>query len=150
MNPEKQPDEVQEILDGYDPQAIALALHLENITADDLTGGLALQIQAEANGDDYDGENYIDALDDAQRFYDRGNYKVLTDDEADDLRDEYLDQYIEDVIKPEIPEASRFYFDDELRKKDARQDGRGHSLSSYNGQEHEETRDGVDYFIYRD
>ena len=47
----------------------------------------------------------------------------------------------------------RYYFDDEKWKRDARFDGRGHSLSSYDGAEHYETVffDGqnIDFYIYR-
>jgi hypothetical protein len=83
-----------------------------------------------------------------------GEYLVLTDDEADRACDEQLDQYIDDCILPEIPEAYRTYFDREAWKRDAKlSDGRGHTLSSYDGEEHEErvlTNDGPVYFyIYR-
>ena len=47
--------------------------------------------------------------------------------------DEHLDSYIEECL--EIPEHLRFYFDEEKWKDDARMDGRGHSLSSYDGHE---------------
>jgi len=32
-----------------------------------------------------------------------------------------------------MPKFTQFYFDDEKWKNDARMDGRGHSLSSYDG-----------------
>ena len=34
-------------------------------------------------------------------------------------------------------------------KRDARMDGRGHSLSSYDGHENEETVEGTTFYIYR-
>lgn len=72
-----------------------------------------------------------------------GEYLVLADEEADTLWDEQLESYAEDCL--EIPENIRPYFDMEKWKEDARHDGRGHSLSFYNGEEHE----ALDYFIFR-
>lgn len=43
----------------------------------------------------------------------------------------------------------RFYFDDEKWKQDARYDGRGHSLSHYDGEENYEEVDRETYYIYR-
>jgi hypothetical protein len=74
-------------------------------------------------------------------------YLVLTDDEAEKKWDEHLDSYIEECL--EIPEHVRFYFDEEKWKDDARMDGRGHSLSSYDGYEHEIKINETEYFIYR-
>ena len=49
--------------------------------------------------------------------------------------------------------ANNYYFDEEKWKRDARYDGRGHSLSSYDGAEYYETVffDGqnIDFYIYR-
>lgn len=42
-----------------------------------------------------------------------------------------------------------FHFDDEAWKRDARMDGRGHSLATYDGHEHYETVDGDEFYIYR-
>lgn len=72
-------------------------------------------------------------------------YLVLTDDEANEKWDESLNDYIENCILPELPKAYRNYFDDISWKADAENDGRGHSLSIYDGEEHEQ--DG--YYIYR-
>lgn len=74
-------------------------------------------------------------------------YKVLTDDEAEAEWDEYLDDYIDNYI--EIPEHVLPYFDRESWKDDARQDGRGHSLATYDGNENEETVCNTTYYIYR-
>lgn len=76
-------------------------------------------------------------------------YLVLTDEEADEREDEYLDQYIEDCILNELPERYRHYFDSEAWKRDARMDGRAHSLSTYDGNEYEQEVNGVTYYIYR-
>ncbi len=79
------------------------------------------------------------------------DYMVLTDDEADVKWDESLDNYLEECIYPELEKIGNLanYFDDEAWKKDARMDGRGHSLSSYDGNENEETIEGETFYIYR-
>lgn len=83
---------------------------------------------------------------------DRGQYLVLTDDEADDAWDEELERYIDDCL--EIPESVKPYFDREQWKVDARGDGRGHALSSYDGCENRVEFNGLDdmtavFYIYR-
>ena len=87
--------------------------------------------------------------DDQEFETEKGTYLVLTEDEADEREDEILKQNIEEL---EIPENVRFYFDDDLWKRDARLEGRGHSLAS-DGVEHaaDITIDGVehDFYIYR-
>ena len=80
---------------------------------------------------------------------DNEEYYVLTDSEADDKWDEYLDSYIDDVIMSEMPKHLQNYFDDERWKEDARYDGRGHSLASYDGHENEETIGDETFYIYR-
>lgn len=61
-------------------------------------------------------------------------YAVGTDCEADEAWDRALDSYIDDCLLPEIKdETLRNYFDANAWKRDARFDGRGHSLSSYDG-----------------
>ena len=77
------------------------------------------------------------------------DYKVLTDSEADALWDDYLESYIDDIILPEMPETFRYYFDNDAWKRDARMDGRGHSLNPYDGSEEYEEVNGEDYYIYR-
>ena len=83
------------------------------------------------------------------------DYLVLTDEEADEKWEELLDSYIEECITPEIDNieighlSSYITFDEEMWKRDARMDGRGHSLNSYDGNEDEETVNGTTYYIYR-
>lgn len=76
-------------------------------------------------------------------------YMVLTDEEADEAWEESLDSYLEECIYPELPEFTIRYFDDEAWRRDAKYDGRGHSLNHYDGSEEEETVDGETYYIYR-
>lgn len=82
-----------------------------------------------------------------ERYASDGEYLVVTDEEADRLWDEELDQYIDDCM--EIPERLRNYFDVSRWKADARIDGRGHALSSYDGSEHMVEIDGEQFFIFR-
>ena len=76
-----------------------------------------------------------------------GEYLVLTDEEADDAWDDELEHYIDECLN--IDEAIQPYFDREKWKDDARMDGRGHSLSSYDRAEHSKTVNEVNYYIYR-
>ena len=65
--------------------------------------------------------------------YGRQKYAVGTEEEADeawDQADEAWDQALDSM-----PENLRPYFDREAWKRDARIDGRGHSLASYDGNE---------------
>jgi hypothetical protein len=66
-----------------------------------------------------------------------GEYMVLTEKEANEAWEESLESYIDECIVPELPESMVGYFDFEVWKRDARMDGRGHSLSGYDGEEHE-------------
>jgi len=81
--------------------------------------------------------------------YGREEYRVLTDDEADQANDEYLDNYIDECILHELPERYRMYFDDEKFKRDCAIDGRGHNLSSYDGSESHQKIGDEYYYIYR-
>lgn len=83
----------------------------------------------------------------------RSEFLVLTDDEADQVWDEQLDSYLDDCVLGELSEMSQRYFDQEQWKNDARQDGRGHSISGYDGEEHEIVLDGIEsapmFFVYQ-
>jgi len=66
----------------------------------------------------------------------RAEYAIGTDEEADEAWDQSLDSYLDDCgLLDSIPENLRGYFDREAWKRDARFDGRGHALSSYDGSE---------------
>lgn len=71
----------------------------------------------------------------------RAEYAVGTEEEADEAWEQSLDSYIEDCITPEIEKiqigslSNYITFDVESWKRDARMDGRGHSLASYDGNE---------------
>jgi len=85
----------------------------------------------------------------AKTLFDNEDYLVLTEEEAGERWDEYLENYIEDCILPELPESLQNYFDNESFIKDCKMDGRGHSLSSYDGNELEQVVVDTSYFIYR-
>jgi hypothetical protein len=70
-------------------------------------------------------------------------FLVLTDDEADEALDDYLEQLLDD--EGCVPGGNGPYFNREAWKRDAAIDGRGHSLSGYDGDEHE----CGNYFLYR-
>ena len=147
----------QEFLNDYDERVIALAQHLElNLEPDfqfvdeDDTEEAQEEARAEAI------KEVTDELDCIVEGYDRNIFEyygqefyVLTDDEADEEWDRRLDNFLEELVYPKIPEHLRGYFDDEAWKEDAKTDGRGHTLSSYDGCEYEETVNEVTYFIYR-
>lgn len=116
--------EYEDILSAFDEPEKAIAVaSLENIDVADVT--------------------------EQHRDYSAGgnDYMVLTDDEADEKWDESLENYIDECL--EIPESMVRYFDREAWKYDARIDGRGHSLSGYDGEENEEKINGTTYFLYR-
>lgn len=141
--------DLKELLNDYDEKIIALAQHLE--------------LDLEINENDFENEeekgkaiqNIIDELDNITNnygevySYGNGEYLVLTDEEADEKEDEQLDNYLEECIYPELPENLRYYFDDEAWKRDARMDGRGHMISTYDGAEYEEKVNNTWYYIYR-
>jgi hypothetical protein len=77
------------------------------------------------------------------------DYIFGTDSEMDDEWDEELEGFLEDCIYPELEGNLKQYFNDEAWKRDAKMDGRGHSLNRYDGGELYTTVDGVDYYAYR-
>lgn len=81
--------------------------------------------------------------------YGSEEYLVVTDEEADELQDEDLENYIDECILPQLNERYHNYFDSEAFKSDARYDGRGHSLSKYDGCEYSKKVKGETYYIYR-
>lgn len=73
-------------------------------------------------------------------------YMILTDKEATERAEESIDQYIDECVLGEMPENLQQYFDRESFISDCISiDGRGHTLSGYDGEEHEQGN----YYIYR-
>ena len=77
----------------------------------------------------------IEDTDKVEREHGGVDYLFGTDEEMDEKWEEELDYYIDECVIPEMPKHLRAYFDDEAWKNDARIDGRGHSLNSYDGTE---------------
>lgn len=75
-------------------------------------------------------------------------YLVVDDHRADELWDEDLDNYLDDCVLHELPEMAQRYFDREAWKRDARIDGRAHSLAS-DGDELFEDVGETTWYIYR-
>lgn len=115
----------EEQFDSYDEAVLALAQYLE-CDPDDIS-------------------------DESNDRYSVGNdeYLVCDDATADRYWDEELDMYLDDCVYPELPDNIVQYFDDKKWKRDARYDGRGHSLNHYDGGEEVESINGTDYYIYR-
>jgi len=91
-------------------------------------------------------------IEEATKAIEDYDYQVYTDEEADEKWDEELDNYIDEYIMPEFEKVLPnmwVYFDSEALKRDARYDGRGHSLSRYDGVENYEEVDQETYYIYR-
>jgi hypothetical protein len=76
------------------------------------------------------------------------DYLFGTDEEMDVAWDEALDNYLEECVYPELSGTLSQYFDDEKWKRDAKYDGRGHSLNRYDGGEEYVKVKGVDYYAY--
>jgi hypothetical protein len=79
-----------------------------------------------------------------------GEYWVLDDSEREQAASNALDSYLEECVLEQIPEAYHDYFDGDRWKEDAlAADGYGHTLSSYDGEEHGVCIDGTYYYVYR-
>ena len=76
------------------------------------------------------------------------DYKVLTDDEADEHLRNYANFYYIDIVEPEIPEYLRSYFDEDAWISDyIAEADRGETLST-NGNEYEYQLLGQTFYIY--
>jgi hypothetical protein len=77
------------------------------------------------------------------------DYLFGTDDEMDEQWEIELDNYLQEIIYPELSGHLQNYFDDEAWKRDAKYDGRAHSLNRYDGGEEYVEVKGVYYYAYR-
>ncbi len=82
---------------------------------------------------------------------DGGEYLVLTESERETTADERLESYIDDCLLEGVSDTIAQYFDRAAWKRDALlSDGYGHTISSYDGDEHEiRQADGTYLYIYR-
>jgi len=60
-------------------------------------------------------------------------FAIGTEDEADYAWEMALESYWDECIEPEVPKFIRNYLDYDKWESDAKTDGRGHALSSYDG-----------------
>ena len=147
----------QDFLADYDERVIALAQHLGLNLEPDFESYVDEEASEEEQEEQRDEaifevtrelDSIVEGHSNMFSYYNE-DYYVLTDLEADDMEDDSLDNYINECILPEIPEHLQNYFDEVAWKRDARMDGRGHIISSYDGCEYEETVEGTTYYIYR-
>ena len=145
----------QDFLADYDERVIALAQHLGLNLEPDFESYVDEEATEEEQQEQKDEailevtkelDNIVEGRSNMFSYYNE-DYLVLTDSEADNMEDSLLDNYIDECL--EIPDNIRPYFDEEKWKRDARMDGRGHIISSYDGCEYEETVEGTTYYIYR-
>ncbi len=89
------------------------------------------------------GDNTYDA--------DGGEYLVLSESERESVAAERLESYIDECLLEGVADTIAQYFDRAAWKRDALlSDGYGHTISSYDGEEHEIcTEDGSSLYIYR-
>lgn len=118
-----------------DDRIIALMKHL------DITPEEAYYDIAEAKY----GNNYY--------TYGSQEYQVLTDSEADDEEREYVEQLIEECYLSDLTRNNKNHpvlqFIDIQRWVSDWCNNRGENLSGYDGSEHMENVNDIDYFIYR-
>ena len=137
----KKEELINELLNDYDEKIIALAQHLNiNIDIDEY---YTIEELKEELNNIKEGYTY-----NIFEYYNE-EYEVLTDEEADERWEEELQHYIDECILPELPDFAARYFDEEAWKRDAKIDGRGHSLSRYDGCEYEEKVNDTWFYIYR-
>ena len=75
-----------------------------------------------------------------------GEYRVLTDGEADDAADDYLDEYQwKEAVRADMTTSSY----DDWKEYVISEDGRGSLLNGYDGTEDSEDVEGTTYYIYR-
>jgi hypothetical protein len=77
-----------------------------------------------------------------------GEYRVLTDREADKACKEYLDESRDSWVQAVKEDQTDDSFED-WKTSVMNCDGRGNSLAGYDGEENEETVNGTTYYIYR-
>lgn len=126
-------------------QVVSIASELlEQNALDDCDDTKSLVLVAEF------GAEYLDAepatYDDCAITANGEEWLVLTEDEKEDRWDDCLEYYLDGGC---VEGADSPYFNREAWKRDARMDGSGHALSSYDGCEYEYNAAGEWYYLYR-
>lgn len=121
---------------------------LENDALDDDDDKKALVLYSVC--EDWEGGGDLDieasTYDDCKFSVGGREYLVLDEDERESRWDDALDSYLDDGC---VEGADSPYFDREAWKRDARMDGAGHVLNSYDGNEHEFSVGSGWYYVYR-
>lgn len=92
---------------------------------------------------EFDGTEWDEAESDMDSVY-----KVLTDEEADELLEERLEDYVDDTVLSQIPSIYHAYFDKDAWVEDHKTD-RGSWLSPVDGCEGSEEVNETTYYIYK-
>ncbi len=64
-----------------------------------------------------------------------GLFAIGSDEEADDAWVRGMESYFDECVLPEVPDHLQSYIDEDKWMDDAKMDGRGHVLSTYDGTE---------------
>ncbi len=109
----------------------------------------------ELNTEDYeDIEELLNDITENGNYFEHsaasGEYRILTDTEADEAWNESIDSYIDDCILPDVPENVKDYLDIDRMANDIQREGsRGQQLNYYDGYEHDIEFNGCTFYIYR-
>ena len=109
----------------------------------------------ELNTEDYeDIEELLNDITENGNYFEHsaasGEYRILTDTEADEAWNESIDSYIDDCILPDVPENVKDYLDIDRMANDIQREGsRGQQLNYYDGSEHDIEFNGQTFYIYR-
>lgn len=93
--------------------------------------------------------DYILEVGNNEYRYGDNYYLILTNKEADEIWDDFLRGYLDECVLAKIPNDLQCYFNEDKWLEDARKDGRGHAIASYDGVENFEEVDDTIYYIYR-
>lgn len=115
---------------------------------DDKAWALAAALDCSPIGCSYDGRGHGPDVWSAES--EPGEYYVLDSSEREETALACLGSYLEDCILSQIPESLQTYFDGDAWKQDALDtDGYGHTISTYDDEEHEVCVEGCMYYVYR-
>lgn len=89
-----------------------------------------------------------DSYEECEYAFDRRDWLVLTDEEADERCRQYAEDALEDVLY-NVDKSLRYYFDEDRYIEDYLESGRGSILAWHDGREYEETVNGTTYYLYR-
>ena len=134
--------------DKFDAKEEALLADPDYENREEVDARLAAWIDENLCGQ-LDDEFTVSSYDENIIEYAGGEYLVVDESTANDLWEAELDNYLEECVYPELSGNLAQYFDDEKWKRDARIDGRGHSLAGYDGNESNVKVDGTEFCIFR-